>query len=81
MTEQDQNDPVETLIEQFYEALVRRLDDGYAVSFTKEAGQYRAEVTRNRRGYTGVGDTARSALIRAVGNYAKDVFWPKEAKK
>ena len=81
MTEPDQNDPVETLIEQFYETLVRKLDDGYVVSFAKEAGQYRAEVTRNKRGYTGVADTARSALIRAAGNYAKSLLWPEEAKK
>ena len=68
------------LFAQFYESLVRKLDDGYEVLFAKEAGQYHAEVTRNNKGHIGVADTARSALIRAVGNYAKAALWP-EVKK
>ena len=68
------------LFAQFYESLVRRLDDGYDVLFTREAGQYQAEVTRNNKGHIGVADTARSALIRAVGNYAKDALWPEEKR-
>ena len=77
----DNADPVETLIEQFYESLVHRLDDGYTVTFTSEAGAYRCEVTRNKRGYTGVADTARSALVRAVGAHAKNALFGMEVKR
>lgn len=62
----------------FHSSLVERLDSGYQVMFyASDDGLYRCELEKGNRGFQGVGNTPRQALVRAIGADAQAMLWPK----
>lgn len=70
------------LFQVFHSSLMDKLNSGYQVMFyASDDGQYRCELQKGIRGFHGIGDTPRQALVRALGLDAQAMLWPEPKEK